>query len=220
MPKSYSIMIVEDERIAAEDIRRRLVSWGYAVTAVVATGEEAILSAARFHPDLVLMDIHLRGAMDGVEAAERIQKNASVPVIYASAHSDIDTLRRARISGPFSIINKPYDDTEIRAAVELALTRHIYQRKIEELETRYSHLLGLLKKPSLQAPENLLPAAPPDNRKTIADIIDIEEGSPLNTLRHCVGSLNATELTVEQRTILEKAEHSLRSIEGFMDRVA
>jgi CheY-like chemotaxis protein len=118
-----SIVVVEDECIAAEDIRRRLVSWGYCVPAVVATGEEAIRSAEQVQPDLVLMDIHLKGNMDGVEAAECIRARLHVPVIYATAHNDIDTMARAGVAGPFEMINKPYDDLEIRAAIELALTR-------------------------------------------------------------------------------------------------
>jgi CheY-like chemotaxis protein len=123
MAISQSIVVVEDECIAAEDIRRRLVSWGYRVPAVVATGEEAIRSAEQVQPDLVLMDIHLKGRMDGVEAAECIRTRLNVPVIYASSYSDSDTMARAGVANPLEMINKPYDDLEIRAAIELALTR-------------------------------------------------------------------------------------------------
>ncbi len=123
MATPQAIVIVEDEWIAAEDIRRRLISWGYHVPAVVDTGEEAIRSAERVHPDLVLMDIHLKGRMDGVEAGECIRTRLHVPVIYATAFNDIDTKARARASGPCEIINKPYDDMEIRAAIEVALKR-------------------------------------------------------------------------------------------------
>ena len=133
MGTPQSIVVAEDECIAAEDIRRRLVSWGYRVSAVVATGEEAIKSAEQVHPDLVLMDIHLKGRMDGLEAAERIRTRLHVPVIYATAYNDSDTMIRAGATGPFEIINKPYDDLEIRAAIEIALTRQKLERPLIDL---------------------------------------------------------------------------------------
>lgn len=133
MATPQSIVVAEDECIAAEDIRRRLVSWGYRVCAVVATGEEAIKSAEQVHPDLVLMDIHLKGRMDGLEAAECIRTRLNVPVIYATAYNDRDTLTRAGAAGPFEIINKPYDDMEIRAAIEIALTRQRLERPLIDL---------------------------------------------------------------------------------------
>jgi len=134
MATPLSIVIVEDECIAAEDIRRRLVSWGYRVPAVVATGEEAITLAEQVRPDLVLMDIHLKGRMDGVEAAECIRARLNVPVIYATASNDNETMMRAGAAGPFAVINKPYDDLEIRAAIELALMRQkLEHRFLEDL---------------------------------------------------------------------------------------
>ena len=191
---TQSIVIVEDEGIAAEDIRRRLESWGFLVPAVVATGEEAIASAERVRPDLVLMDIHLKGCMDGVEAARRIQSHANIPVIYATAFNDGETLRRAHVNGPFGIINKPYDDLEIRAAIEVALTRQPFQRQLDDLESRYQRLLSTL------------------NRRGEAESGE-PESNPLHALRRYVGSLHATELTQEQRDILDDAERSLHSLE-------
>jgi hypothetical protein len=115
-----TIVIVEDECIAAEDIRRRLVSWGYRVAAVVATGEDAIRSTEKAQPDLVLMDIRLKGEMDGVEAGECIRTRLHVPVIYTTANSDNETLLRAGVDS-LGIVTKPYDDVEIRTAIEHAL---------------------------------------------------------------------------------------------------
>ncbi len=123
MATPQSIVIVEDECIAAEDVRRRLVSWGYRVAAVVSTGEDAIRSAEQAQPDLVLMDIHLKGKMDGVEAGECIRSRLHVPVIYATAYSDSETLSRAGVDDALGYITKPYDDVEMRGAIEHALSR-------------------------------------------------------------------------------------------------
>ena len=153
MATQQSIVVVEDENIAAEDIRRRLVSWGYRVPAVVATGEDAIKSAEQVQPDLVLMDIHLRGRMDGLEAAECIRTRLNVPVIYATAYNDSDTMMRVGVTGPVEIINKPYDDLEMRTAIELVLTRQKRERLLLDLES------GLAQ--GSDVPDGVLFVAPP-----------------------------------------------------------
>lgn len=219
MGTPHSIVIVEDECIAAEDIRRRLVSWGYKVPAVVATGEEAIRSTERMRPDVVLMDIHLKGEMDGVQAAERIRTRLNVPVIYASAYNDIETLSRAGVEGPFELINKPYDDLEIRAALELAFTRRRFERRLTDLEYRHQSLLALISEASRFA--NASPTAAPVsmNQKDLACWASSEVDVPLNSLRRSLGTLHATELTHEQREILDNVERSLRSLETLVDHI-
>lgn len=219
MATPQSIVIVEDECIAAEDIRRRLVSWGYDVSAVVATGEDAIRSAEQIRPDVVLMDIHLKGKMDGVEAAELIRERLNVPIIYATAYNDTETLARAGVEGPFEIVNKPYDDLEIRAAIELTLTRRRFERRLTDLEARHKRLLSLLSKSPLSAS----PTSPQPHRTVhrgdVAGWVSSEVAAPLNSLRRCVGSLNATELTYEQRSILENADRCLRSLETLVNDI-
>jgi CheY-like chemotaxis protein len=215
MATPQSVVVVEDECIAAEDIRRRLIAWGFQVPAVVATGEDAIRSAEQTHPDLVLMDIHLKGAMDGVEAAERIRARLNVPVIYASAYNDTETMARAGVARPFEMINKPYDDLEIRAAIELALTRQRLERRLGDLEGRHNALLTML---SQASQTNACPAATVEPEE-IAGWVASEVDVPLNTLRRHVGTLQATELTSEQRTILEGVERSLRSLETLVDHI-
>jgi CheY-like chemotaxis protein len=219
MATPQSIVVVEDECIAAEDIRRRLVSWGYDVPAVVATGEEAIRSAERVRPDLVLMDIHLKGDMDGVQAAELIRKRLNVPIIYATAYNDVETLSRAGVEGPFEIINKPYDDLEIRAAIELTITRGRLERRLTDLETRHQRLLTLLCRATKSASSTSTTVQPTVTRSDLAGWVSSEVEAPLTSLRRCVGSLNATELTCEQRVILENADRSLRSLETLVNDI-
>jgi CheY-like chemotaxis protein len=117
------ILIVEDERIIGEDVRRRLESWGYDVPAVVTSGEEAIKLAEKHHPDLLLMDIRLRGRMDGVESARRIQEQSNVPVVFATASSDAPSMARAFTANPLGFISKPFDDNEMRTVIAKALCK-------------------------------------------------------------------------------------------------
>lgn len=106
------ILIVEDERITAEDIRLSLGGLGYAVTGMASSGEEAIRKAEELHPDLVLMDIVLGGDMDGIEAAKRIRARFNIPVVYLTAYADEKTLERAKVTQPFGYILKPFDDKQ------------------------------------------------------------------------------------------------------------
>ena len=106
------ILIVEDERITAEDIRLSLGGLGYAVTGMASSGEEAIRKAEELHPDLVLMDIVLGGDMDGIEAAEIIRARFNIPVVYLTAYADEKRLERAKVTQPFGYILKPFDDKQ------------------------------------------------------------------------------------------------------------
>lgn len=126
------ILIAEDERIAAEDVRRRLESWGYQVQAVVSSGEDAILKAEELQPDLMLMDIHLAGEIDGIEAARQIREQTGIPVVYATACSDTATRERAALTEPSGFISKPFDDVEMRSTIEVALLRRQMEHRPHE----------------------------------------------------------------------------------------
>ncbi len=128
------IMVVEDEGIVAMDIETRLKSLGYAVPAMASSGEEAIEKAANTRPDLVLMDIKLKGATDGVEAAEQIRDRFDIPVVYLTAYVDDDTLQRAKVTEPFGYIIKPFEERELHTAIETALYKHEMERKLKESE--------------------------------------------------------------------------------------
>ena len=118
------ILVVEDESIVALDIQSQLTSLGYTVLAVVFSGEAAINSVAQTQPDLVLMDIKLKGEMDGVEAAHRIGSRFSIPLIYLTAFADQDTLRRAKATNPYGYLLKPFEEDELHSAIETALYKH------------------------------------------------------------------------------------------------
>ncbi len=125
------ILVVEDEAIIAEDIAYHLEKMGYAVVDIVATGEEAIEVATTTHPDLVLMDIMLQGEMDGIEAAQQIRTELSIPVVYLTANADESTLQRAKVTGPFGYAIKPFKEKELRATIEIALSRHQAELEVQ-----------------------------------------------------------------------------------------
>ena len=132
---SPRLLIVEDEALIAEETADRLTRMGYQVLGIADTGAEAIAMAQALQPDLVLMDIRLKGAMTGIEAAEQIYQNQQIPIIFASAHSDRETLQRAQINAQFGYIVKPFREHDLSMALRVALHRH----QVEE-SLRASHI--------------------------------------------------------------------------------
>lgn len=126
------ILVVEDEVIVAEDIADRLKKLGYAVAGTVSSGEEAIQKAAETQPDLVLMDIVLKGAMDGVTASEQIRNNIDIPTVFLTAYADEKTLQRAKLTDPFGYIVKPFQQNDLRVAIEIAVHRHKIETKMRK----------------------------------------------------------------------------------------
>jgi two-component system, NtrC family, response regulator AtoC len=135
---SARILIVEDERVTAEDLTDILTDMGYRVTAAVSSGADAIAQAEANPPDLALMDIHIQGEMDGTAAALVLRQRFNIPVIYLTAHADGETVARAKDAGPLGYITKPFQEAALQASVEIALDRHreeLKSRAKEELLT-------------------------------------------------------------------------------------
>jgi PAS domain S-box-containing protein len=128
------IMLVEDESVVAIDIKLRLESLGYIVNDIAPSGEEAIEKISKNPPDLVLMDIVLKGKLDGIETAQKIGALYNIPILYLTAYSDEKTLERAKITGPFGYIIKPFEDRELQSAIEIALYKHEMESKLRESE--------------------------------------------------------------------------------------
>ncbi len=126
------ILVVEDESIVAKDIQSCLQSLGYSVPAVVSSGTEAIKKAEETNPDLVLMDIVLKGRMDGVEAAEQMRDRFHIPVIFLTAYTDEETLRRAKTTEPFGYILKPFQERELHTTIKMALYKSQMEKKLRE----------------------------------------------------------------------------------------
>jgi diguanylate cyclase (GGDEF)-like protein/PAS domain S-box-containing protein len=128
------ILVVEDEVIIALDIQRTLIRMGYAVPEFVTSAESALERIGTLQPDLVLMDIHLSGAMDGIAAADEIRKQHGLPVVFLTAHSDEATLNRAKITEPYGYVLKPFEERELQIAIDIALYRHGAETKLRQME--------------------------------------------------------------------------------------
>lgn len=126
------ILVVEDETIVARDIQQSLTRLGYDVPTTATSGEEAIRKTKEIDPDLILMDIVLKGQMDGVETVRQINRQFDVPVIYLTAYADDATLERAKTTSPAGYMLKPFHPNELRPTIELALHRAQIDRHLKE----------------------------------------------------------------------------------------
>ncbi len=127
------ILITEDERIVARDIAARLKHLGYA-TVAAASGAEALAVADETHPDLALMDIRLKGNMDGIETAGELRKQLSIPIVYLTAHADERTLERAKLTEPLGYLLKPFTDRELQTCINVALYKHEAEARLKKSE--------------------------------------------------------------------------------------
>ncbi|HEV3205017.1 MAG TPA: response regulator, partial [Gemmataceae bacterium] len=139
------ILVVEDEPIVAKNIQMELKGMGYTVPAIASSGEDALQKVAETHPDLVLMDIVLKGDMDGVETAERLRESYDVPVIYLTAYADDQTLQRAKKTQPFGYLLKPYEEKELETTIETALYKHQSERGLKEIQQWFASTLRCIR---------------------------------------------------------------------------
>ena len=131
MNSMYKILIVEDEILVATDIEESLESLGYGVLAIVDSGIKAIEAVENELPDLVLMDINLKGDMTGIEAATRITQNHDVPIIYLTANADLATVNKAKIALPYGYIIKPFTDKDLQTNIEIAIFKFSNDLKLK-----------------------------------------------------------------------------------------
>jgi PAS domain S-box-containing protein len=136
----FRIFIVEDEAIVADDLAITLKGLGYGIAGTANSGETAIGKILAADPDLVLMDIHLKGTIDGVEAAARIHEQSDVPVIYLTAYADATLLGRAKLTAPYGYIIKPYDERELHSVIEMARYKYRLDRQLRESEEKLRKL--------------------------------------------------------------------------------
>lgn len=142
-----SILLVEDEGVIARDLEDTLIRLGYRISGIASEGSEAIEMARELHPQLVVMDVSLRGEVDGIEAACAIQEDAPVPVIFLTGHTDPETLQRAVSTGPLGYLIKPFQETDLRCAIEVAIHKHrsdLARREREERLRRSAENLSLI----------------------------------------------------------------------------
>lgn len=136
-----TILVVEDQAVIARDIQNTLEDLGYVVPPPVATGAQAVAAVIAHRPDLVLMDIRIQGEMDGIETAALIGKNERTPIIYLTSHSDDATLTRAALTGAYGYLLKPFQDRDLRTAIEVALQKREVERQLSERERWFATTL-------------------------------------------------------------------------------
>jgi DNA-binding LytR/AlgR family response regulator len=124
MSAKTNILITEDESIVAKDIQMSLKKLGYNVVGICSNGEDAIKAAEEKKPDLVLMDIMLKGEMSGIEAADVIRQKMNLPVIFLTAYADESTLSKAKVTEPYGYIIKPFKEIDLHTSIEMALYKH------------------------------------------------------------------------------------------------
>ena len=136
------ILVVEDEQVTALDLQRSLTGLGYEVTAVTHSGQKALQLTEQFCPDLVLMDIQLKGTVDGISAANQIRDRWQIPVVFVTANANNETLARAQATGAYGYLVKPFRPRELNATILVALHQH---RLARELFAESSWLMTILK---------------------------------------------------------------------------
>ncbi len=134
MQSQLKILIVEDEMLIAANIANQLESIGYAVIGIIPRGEEAIKVVQNEKPDLVLMDINLKGELDGIETAEKIQQEGQIPIIYLTANSDDAHFNKAKATNPYAFLSKPFKRLDLQRALELASVRILQENNEQKTE--------------------------------------------------------------------------------------
>ncbi len=135
--ENLRILVVEDEAIVAKDLQNQLIALGYDVPEIASSGAKAIEIAKKIEPELVLMDIMLKGEMDGIQVAAEIKKLWNIPVIYLTAYSDKATLDRAKVTEPHGYLLKPFDERELRTVIEMAIYRSSMESRVKESEEQF-----------------------------------------------------------------------------------
>lgn len=158
-----NILVVEDESIVSKDIQHSLHKLGYNVVGAASTGEKALELARSEHPDIVLMDIMLKGELNGIETAEIIKRELAVPVVFLTAYADESTLAKAKITEPYGYIIKPFKEIDLHTSIEMAIYKHNKEQVIiRERDLLYSIV---------------------ENKESAADFIFVKSNSRLVKLR-------------------------------------
>lgn len=137
-----NILVVEDENIVSKDIQHSLKKLGYNVVGAATSGESALELAEQHNPDLVLMDIMLKGEMSGIDAASQIREKYDIPVIFLTAYADESTLGKAKITEPYGYILKPFKEIDLHTSIEMAIYKHKKQTELKKERDLLYSLVG------------------------------------------------------------------------------
>lgn len=224
MEKVHSILIVEDESVVSIDLEMNLQRFGYAIAGNVTSGAEALQVAHAVRPDLVLMDIQLRGAANGLTSAAAIHDQLGIPIVFVTANADEETIARSQQSGSYGFLNKPFRPSELKAAIEIALHQHQASQKLSADKDRLeeevylaSEALGQTRE-ELQALSRHLMQAQEDERSRIARELHDDLGQRVALLGmladqlHGEAPANIRERCVALRAGLSELAEGLRQV--------
>ncbi len=217
--KKTEILIVEDEWMIAEYLKTTLQKLGYSVSAMAASGEDAIRIAMEMRPALILMDIVLTGEIDGIEAARVINEGQSIPIIFLSAYAEVDMVEKARQAGVYGYLVKPVKESELKATIDLALYKHNMEQQLKDSENRLFATLRSINDAVISTDENgcitfmnSLAGAltgwdiEDAKGKLLKDIFDIREDDLTLDKGTCSETLIQERLVCEQRKYLLKTK--------------
>ncbi len=139
--ENINVYIVEDESIVAKDIQNSLKKLGYNVLGISNNGEDALKNIAEQEPDIVLMDIMIKGALTGIDVAEKVKQEYNIPVIFLTAYADESTLSKAKITEPYGYILKPFKEVDLHSTIEMAIYKH---KKDTEVQKERDFLYSLV----------------------------------------------------------------------------
>lgn len=209
MKNPARILVVEDESIVAFNLQQRLAQLGYDVPAIAVSGQESFEMVAETLPDLVLMDIHIQGDMDGIDVAARLQETHAIPVIYLTAYSEDSTLERARKTRPYGYLLKPFSERELHATIQMAFERHKLEIELSDNRRLLQQALdaasmGVLE---LDAGSQAITAS-----SRTADLIGWRQEQP-----HTVADLLARVDAAERAAVQSKLTESLNALKQFSE---
>ena len=209
------VLIVEDESIVAFDIKHIVRRLGHTVVGISATGSGALEAAEETRPDLVLMDIQLKGEMDGIETAARIHDKYRIPVVYLTASTDEETLHRSKRTEPFGYILKPIEERELRNGVEMALNRHQLETKLIENEQKYRNIFENVQDVFFQTDnQGIILEISPSVRKCSGYSRDELIGKPINMLYYDIDERAQLLRALEKKNQVNDFEIRLKNKKG------
>ncbi len=203
------ILIVEDEKLVADDLQETLQGLGYEVPAAVASGEEALEKVAETSPDLVLMDIRLAGSLDGVQTSDLIQSQLQIPIVYLTANADRATLERVKASHPFGYILKPFNEKILATTIDIALSRHQAEQDIRQTLSTTETELQAVKQKAQQQSEHI-------------SIMAHELRNPITAIKFAVEMLtnHSQSLPAEKRErYIERIQNATKSLNDLLEDV-
>ncbi|MGQ9870846.1 hybrid sensor histidine kinase/response regulator [Leptodesmis sp.] len=206
---SARILIVEDEKLVADDLQETLQGLGYEVSASVASGEEALAKIAEAVPDLVLMDIRLAGVLDGVQTSDLIQSQFQIPIVYLTANADCTTLERVKASQPFGYILKPFDEKILATTIDIALSRHQAEKEMRQaLSTTEVELQNIKQKAQKQS-EHI-------------SILAHELRNPVTTIKFAIEMLMNHNVNLpedKRERYIERIQNATKSLNNLLEDV-